>query len=455
MKTQDFIEKHVHSDTAKRTDYKFPEDGIQKPGVGEAYVKHRDYPVDSFYMTGDGVLTSQKDDLRSNLLDTVLQDVRLTSPVYGTNAKPMTPVERLNSINNTTTLFQITVSGSPPQSPQNPNRKLVKELEAYQQEMVTSEDFAAMPAFSYDLSSLEDVIPEIPAAQRFRMQAEEERANREREALRQAEIKAIEKKEREEASLKAAGIKKPRRKKLQEDEPEVLATPLPQAYSIGRNAKTGKVGAFVGSAYKPSRVHKPKRHYTKEVRLDTSNNGEEKESNDDNTHTSPSKPDHQEGSPIAEPPKIAISGGVPIYTRDNTLLDPESYKRLQELRDQTVSYSIWTQNGDANAVEVSGDQILLERTLKTAELVRSRSSSAGDGSAPNSRDGRRTTMIGVKGDGRRSTIIGVSGTVANTMLNMSPESQIAGNAAGGGLAEPPKSPPVQLSIMEEEEEEEG
>merc|ERR1711871_721359 len=91
-KTMQFIQNHADPVTAKRTDYKFPEHGIQKPGVGEARLRHRDYAYDSMYMHHDGSMRSQKDEAKSSLLETVHLDVRLKSPASG--SRPLTPSER-------------------------------------------------------------------------------------------------------------------------------------------------------------------------------------------------------------------------------------------------------------------------------------------------------------------------------------------------------------------------
>ena len=275
-KTMKFLQKHADPETAKRTDYVFPDHGIQKPGVGEAHIKHRDYAYDSMYLNNDGSLQSQKDELKSSLLETVLQDVRLKSPVHGENRRPLTPGERQvleQSLHLAS--FQQTYSGSIPPTPDFDHRNIRHQIQILQNTIRENETFVAEPSFTYDDTAgfgkpnQNDMSQQnyLTASQRFRMEAEKQRKIREEEALAAAEKRAREAEEREKAALKAAGIKEPKRKKLQKAPKKVEAEPIPIAYAVG-----GK-GASIVPSRVPSRVRKPKKNFSKEQRPECLLNG--------------------------------------------------------------------------------------------------------------------------------------------------------------------------------------
>ena len=304
-----FIANHVDPNTAKRVDYKFPEHGIQVPGVGEEYIRYRGYADDSIFLGPEGVVMTQKDNAHSTLLDTVLMDVRLRSPAYGDReARPMSPWEResLQSRQHEK-MFSMLVRTSPPASPDLSRRKVTHQVVLLSEQMRQTAELEAEEQFSY--KPFKDGDSPIPASQRFRMEAEENRVNIEEERLARRQAKLEQKAEKDRLALAAAGIKQPRRKRLQKEKPKASAEEVPIAYAVsGGGRGGGGVSCSVVSTHPPSIAYKPKKQYTKEF----------KPTEELVELALVPKKAKKEGF---RKPQIKISRGVAVHTRDNTELD--------------------------------------------------------------------------------------------------------------------------------------
>lgn len=403
-KTMTFIQNHADPDTARRTDYKFPEHGIQKPGVGEARVRHRDYAYDSMYLHHDGSMRSQKDEGNSSLLETVHLDVRLKSPAVGT--RPITPLER--EALQQEHMFKYTYTGSMPPTPDQSHRKIAHQIQILEDDLRAMAQLQPDPVVRYDPTAVEQVVVDpndmsrsdyMPASQRFREEAEVARQRRETEALAAAEERVRKAEEAEEAALAAAGIKKPKRKKLQKPKKKAAAEPIPIAYSVGAGPKGGSgVGASIVPRRVPSRIRKPKLRFSKEQKAEETLSGE----------TLAMEPRFPVGNglgmadtnlpDIFTPVKkaeteIKISGGVVIFTKDNRAIDPEGYARMEWMKSQRDvnehKHNIWGQDFDTAAAQ----RTLLESNLDKAMIIEKRAStSSADGG---SRGSRRGTILGL------------------------------------------------------------
>lgn len=413
-KTMKFLQKHADPETAKRIDYVFPDHGIQKPGVGEARIKHRDYAYDSMYLNKDGSLQSQKDEHKSSLLDTVLQDVRLKSPIHGEDRRPMTPSERhdleasLHLVS-----FRQTFSGSVPPTPDNDHRNIRHQIQILQNTIRENERFVAEPDFVYDDSAgfgkpdQNDMSQPnfLTASQRFRIDAEKQREIREKEALLAAERRAHDEEEREKKALQDAGFKEPKRKKLQRAPKKVQAEPIPIAYAVGGN------GASIVPSRVPSRVRKPKKHFSNEQSAEQLLSGVTLARKPKPKGTLKAAGETVVLSGSQSEPKIKISGGVAIHMKDNRALDPEGFSRRErEERDKATKQSTHMIWGTDEADEVSREQ--LSENLQLAMSIRSRSSRGGDSqqsmlsspSPPGSAAGKRRVEDPLAGGASQSTI---------------------------------------------------
>ena len=405
-KTMTFIQNHADPETAKRTDYKFPDHGIQKPGVGEARVRHRDYAYDSMYLHHDGSMRSQKDEAASSLLETVHLDLRLKSPAAG--SRPITPSER--EARQQEHMFRYTYSGSAPPTPDQSHRKIAHQIQLLEDDLRAHAQLQPDPVVRYDAAMVQ-AMPDpndmsradfLPASQRFREEAEEARSRRETEALAAAEARLKKQEETEDALLAAAGIKKPKRKKLQKPKKKAAAEPVPVAYSVGAaGPPSGSgVGASIVPSRVPSRIRKPKLHFSKEAKADEALGGETLArepkfplGKDPASTTSTALPDIFTPVKKAET-EIKISGGVTIFTKDNRTLDPEGYARMEWMKSQAeidqTKHNIWGQ--DFNA-DTAASRAVLENNLEKAMVIEKRSPAGSrDGS---SRSSRRGTVLGM------------------------------------------------------------
>jgi len=352
-----FIANHVDLRTAKRIDYKFPDHGIQQPGVGEPNTQYRDYADHSMFLGTQGAIMTQRDAYASTLLDTVLLDVRLRSPAYGDmNARPMSPSERENIMSrlHQDTMFQLKMSGAPPTPADLSHRKLNHQIVLLTEKLRQNVDLSTDPNITYG-KPYKDAESSIPASQRFRMEAEEARLKQEAETLARTQAKMDLKAEKDRLSLEAAGIKPPRRKKLQAPPPKAsIDGIIPIAYSVGPT-HGGGVGCSVVSTHPPSVAYKAKKRYTSEFKPppDMLKNN--------------LVPLSQKDGFLFRPPEFRISKGVVVYTRDNRALDPNG--GLQEDND----HDLWAadNHADKNKREIS-DLLALNATLQSREDARSR-----------------------------------------------------------------------------------
>jgi hypothetical protein len=458
-KTMQFIQNHADPVTAKRTDYSFPEHGIQKPGVGEARLRHRDYAYDSMYIHPDGSLRSQKDEHNSTLLDTALLDVRLRTPVSGGNGdnRPLSPWER--EARQTDHMMKYTFTGSFPSTPEISHRKISHQLQILEDDLRQNQHFSADPVFHYDgtvtLGKPDENDMSKPdfttASQRFREEAEFRRKVRESEQLEEARERAAKQEEADNALLAAAGIKKPKRKKLQKAKKEVQAEPLPVAYSVGPSS-TGGVSASIVPTRAPSHVRKPKLRFTKEVTAADALAGEScapvvkfGKTHDQASLSLPevtpikkrsaTRKGAKKGDGDSPPPEggdkneekekkaaaaavqwnrgetgMKISGGVTIFTRDNRAVDPEGYARkeweTQAKEKSEANHSIWG-SADAATAVLTKEQIA--ENLKRAALIASITDRSDQGSADASRGG------GSRGSRRFSTFLTPPGSAGSSV----------------------------------------
>jgi len=375
-----FIANHVDARTAKRIDYKFPDHGIQQPGVGEPNRQYRDYADHSMFLGAQGTIMTQRDPYASTLLDTVLLDVRLCSPAYGDkNARPMSPSERENIMSrmHQNTMFQLRMSGAPPTPADLSHRKLNHQIVLLTEKLRQKVDLHTDPNISYG-KPFQDAENSIPASQRFRMEAEEARLKQEAETLARTQAKMDLKAEKDRLALEAAGIKQPRRKKLQAPKPKASVEGIvPIAYSIGATSGGG-VGSSVVSTRPPSLAYKAKTCYTSEFKPPP-----------DMLKNNLIPPSQKDGSPF-RPPEFRISKGVVVYTRDNRALDPNG--GLEEEHD----HDLWAADyqADKNKRDLS-ELLVLNATLKSREETRSRVNSPPPrGDIP----GSRADSANLKGD---------------------------------------------------------
>jgi hypothetical protein len=355
-----FIANHVDPSTAKRVDYKFPEHGVQQPGVGEAHIRYRDYADDSMFLGSRGAVMTQKDPFASTLLDTVLLDVRLRSPVYGDReARPLSPSQRENLMmrSHQDHMFQLLMSGSPPPSPDMRQRKLQHQIVLLSTKLKESVDLSTEPFITY--VAFPDSRPEIPASQRFRMEAEEQRLERETEMLAKSQAKIEAKEAKDRAALLAAGIKPPRRKKLQAPKAQATTQAIPVAYSVGPT-KGGGVGCSVVSTHPPSLVYKPKKKYTKELKPPP-----------DMAEINCIPPSQKLGAPMRVP-EIRVSKGTVVFTRDNRALDPDG--GLPE-----VEHELWADSQGSDKADLAA-LLAMNANMREREQLRSRSPGTGTGS---------------------------------------------------------------------------
>ena len=365
-----FIANHVDPQTAKRIDYKFPEHGIQVPGVGEAYTRYRDYADDSMFLGSRGAVMTQKDPYASTLLDTLLMDVRLVSPAFGDrNSRPLSPSQRENLMLHThqDVMFQLKMSGSPPPSADMSHRKLQHQIVMLSAKMHETVQLKAEPVRSY--VPFEEEEEEIPASQRFRMDAEDARVEQDARNLAKMQAKLDIKEAKNRAAMEAAGIKAPRRKKLQAPKPKASAEVIPVAYAVGPT-KGGGVGCSVVSTHPPSFAYKAKKKYTKEFRPPSEML--------ENNYIPPSQKTN-----AFRPPQFKISKGTVVYTRDNLALDPDGGLK------ENLSHNLWkssTPDGAEN--EKSQLAALLAMNANMIERERLRASSRGDGGSIGSRGSR-------------------------------------------------------------------
>ena len=379
-----FIANHVDPVTAKRIDYKFPDHGIQVPGVGEAHTQYRDYAADSMFLGTQGAIMTQKDPYQSTLLDTVLLDVRLTSPVYGDlNARPISPQQRetVMSRQYQDTMFSLKMSGAPPTPVDISHRKLNHQIVLLTEQMRQNADLSAEPFISYG-KPYEDVQNSIPASQRFRMEAEEMRLQQEADTLARTQAKMDLKAEKDKLALEAAGIKAPRRKKLQVAKPKATVEGIPVAYSVGAT-RTGGVGCSVVSTHPPSLVYKAKKRYTKEFKPP---------SEMEKTNLIPVS--HKGGSEF-RPPQFRISKGVVVYTRDNQALDPQG--GLIDL-----DHDLW--GGETANLERDKDKrniadlLAMNTNMRSREADRSREQTPKPRTGESAGPGSATGSVKLKGD---------------------------------------------------------
>ncbi len=398
-----FIANHVDPRTAKRVDYKFPDHGIQEPGVGEAYIQYRDYPDHSMFIGTGGAVMSQRDPMKSTLLDTILMDVRLRSPVYGdANARPISPSQRENIMSrmHQDTMFQLTMSGAPPPEEDISHRKLQHQIVLLTEKIRQNVDLSTGPLLSY--GKFPDTEEEaIPASQRFRMEAEEMRLKQEAIIISKTQAKLDKKAEKDRAALAAAGIKVPRRKKLQPVQQKATAEIIPIAYAVG-STHGGQVGCSVVSTHPPSLVHKAMKRYTKEI----------KPSDDLLEHNLIPSSQRKKGSPI-RPPQIRISKGVVVFTRDNKALDPDGGLPTD------THHFLWTEESSSNK-----DRSDLSRMLDRGREIKSKQQSRAN-----------SPEAGVDGKGS----IASRGSVTETSSKLNGENGSVGSAGSHGARQPKPS----------------
>lgn len=150
----------------------------------------------------------------------------------------------------------------------------------------------------------------------------------------------------------------------------------------------------------PSRIRKPKLHFSKEAKADEALGGETLArepkfplGKDPASTTSTALPDIFTPVKKAET-EIKISGGVTIFTKDNRTLDPEGYARMEWMKSQAeidqTKHNIWGQ--DFNA-DTAASRAVLENNLEKAMVIEKRSPAGSrDGS---SRSSRRGTVLGM------------------------------------------------------------